>query len=140
MRHIREKDILSQTLGKRPQIHICLTEDYTENEVHEAIRRLEKNKSHGEVGIPGDCIATSLTAIRNKIIPGDPLPPEWPKGAMVYIYKNKGGVHECENCRPICLTQIAYKIRPKLITGKLAKTPHLTTGTTQSGPNKDSQP
>ena len=50
---------------------------------------------------------------------------------MVHIYKNKGGAHECENYRPICLAQIIYKIRPGPIARKLIRLLHLLTGTTQ---------
>ena len=47
--------------------------------------------------------------------------------------KNKGGAHECENYRPICLTQIIYKIWHKLNTAKLIQIQHLMAGLTQYG-------
>ena len=52
---------------------------------------------------------------------------------IAYIYKNKGEIHECENYRPICLTQIAYKIWPELHKERLGKILHLATATSEYG-------
>ena len=48
--------------------------------------------------------------IMNQIIDGPAIPGDWENGTIVYIYKNKGDSGECRNYRPICLTQIIYKI------------------------------
>ena len=71
--------------------------------------------------------------ITNKIHRGGTLPPEWSKGAIIHIYKQKENIRECQNYRPICLTQIAYKIWPIVITRALAKETHLLTGNNQFG-------
>ena len=88
-------------------------------DIRSAIHQLENNKSHGIAGIPGevykalkDWITTPLTKILQKIQQGDQLPPEWTQGTMVHICKNKGNIRGRKNYRPICLTQISYKIRP----------------------------
>ena len=61
------------------------------------------------------------------------IPENWTRGTIVYIYKNKGGPGGCGNYRPICLTQIIYKIRPGLVTRKLTKIAHILTRNNQLG-------
>jgi len=68
-----------------------------------------------------------------KIQKGDQISPEWKQGAIAHIYKDKGSINECKNYRPICLTQIAYKIWSILITTRISKIPHLITGINQLG-------
>ena len=47
--------------------------------------------------------------------------------------QNKGDAGECGNYRPICLTQIIYKIWSGLITRKLTKITHILTSNNQYG-------
>ena len=54
-------------------------------------------------------------------------------GEIVYIYKNKGHAGGCGNYRPICVTQIVYKIWPGLIARKLTKITHILTSNNQYG-------
>ena len=61
------------------------------------------------------------------------MPQTWVEGTMVHIYKNKGEIDECISYRPICLTQIAYKIWPHLIAKKLATIMQIITNRTQYG-------
>ena len=75
----------------------------------------------------------TLTNILQEIQKWKEIPNEWKQGAVVHIYKNIGDVKECENYRPICLTQIAYKIWPIIITRRLAQVLHLLTGPNQFG-------
>ena len=49
------------------------------------------------------------------------------------IYKNKGEIDECASYRPICLTQIIYKIRSQLLTKRLPKTLRTITSAQQYG-------
>jgi len=139
LQHIRKQARLTQAIKKHPQIKEWLIEDYTEDEINKTIQQLKNNKSHGQDGIPGETykalkpwIAKPIMQILNKIKNRDKLPPEWTQGTMVHIYK-KGDAHECKNYRPICLTQIIYKIWSKLITGKLIQIIHLLTDQTQYG-------
>ena len=77
-----------------------------------------------------------ITQIANQIENGRPIPERWPEGEIVYIYKNKGDAGEFGNYRPICLTQIIYKIRPALIARKLTKIMHIVTSNNQYGYKK----
>jgi len=61
------------------------------------------------------------------------MPTEWVEGTVVHIHKNKGDITECSTYRPICLTQIIYKIWSQLIAQKLIKILHLITKNTQFG-------
>ena len=63
-------------------------------------------------------------------------PKSWMGGAVVYIYENKGDARECNNYRPICLAQIAYKIWAKIVTNRLACILPLATKITQFGYKK----
>ena len=63
----------------------------------------------------------TITRITNTIKARHAIPENWTRGAIVYIYKNKGGAWECGYYRPICLTQTIYKIWPWVITRKLTK-------------------
>ena len=61
----------------------------------------------------------------NQVKEGRPIPQEWANGAIVYIYKNKGGQGEFGNYRPICRTKIIYKIWSGLFKIKLTKITHI---------------
>ena len=60
------------------------------------------------------------------------LPEQWTEGALVHIRK-KDSMQECPNYRPICLTQIIYKIWLKLQTNRLSRILHFVTFNTQFG-------
>jgi len=104
------------------------------------LSHLKNNKSHGSDGIPGEAykqlkkwLGKPLLQIMHKIQNGDQMPPEWKHGTIVHIYKNKGEVTDTKNYRPICLTQLIYKIWSALQTQRLSKILHLVTSTTQYG-------
>ena len=72
-------------------------------------------------GIPGGAykaletwMAQPLKTRISKIHHGGALPPDWENETTIHIYKQKGAISESQNYRPICLTQIAYKIWPIL--------------------------
>ena len=67
----------------------------------------------------------------NLIKAGKHIPEKWTEGTIVYIYKEKGDAGECKNYRPICLTQIIYKIWSGLIARKLTKIMHIVTTNNQ---------
>ena len=69
----------------------------------------------------------------NKIKHGETLPKSWVAGSLVRIYKNKGDPKEFPTYRPICLTQIIYKIRSQLLAKKLMKIPHVITNNMRYG-------
>ena len=78
-------------------------------------------------------ITRGLAIIANAVKKGEKIPAEWLHGAHVHIYKNKGNPDDCNSYRPICLTQIIYKIWPQLITRKIAKILHILTSNNQYG-------
>jgi len=69
----------------------------------------------------------------NNIQKGENLPTDWLQGTLVHIYKNKGDPKECSSFRPICLTQMIYKVWSKLLTSRLAQILHIITAQTQYG-------
>jgi len=69
----------------------------------------------------------------NQINEGEKLPEEWAEGAIVHIYKNKGSPEDCNAYRPICLTQLIYKVWSQLITRRLANITHIITSKNQYG-------
>ena len=74
-----------------------------------------------------------ITKIANLIKNWTPAQEKWDEGAVVYIYKNKGGAGECKNYMPICITHITYKKWYGHITRKLTKIMHILTGNGQFG-------
>jgi len=143
LEEIRANSQLRTTIHQHPKIRKWVTSEYTEKELTKAISKLKNKKAHGIDGIPGEVykyleqwLQKPLLSIFRKIQQGDPLPPDWLNGAIAHIYKNKGGEHECKNYRPICLTQIIYKIRPILIATRIAEIIHLLTITNQYGYKK----
>ena len=75
----------------------------------------------------------TISRTTNAIKKGKKIPGNWTHGTIVYIYKNKGFPGECGNYRPICLTQIIYKIWSGIITRKLTKITHILTRHNQFG-------
>ena len=103
-------------------------------------KKLKNRKSHGSDGIIGETlkclspwITHEITILTNKIQQGGEIHPIWLEGTLAHIYKNKGGPKECAPYRPICLTQMIYKIWPKLLTTRLTQILHIITAQTQYG-------
>ena len=101
--------------------------------------RTENNKSAGTDGIPGEIykelarkLAPFLIQIANNILTGQTMPGRWADVAVVHIRK-KPSTTLCNNYRPIFLTQIIYKIWPKLQTQRLSHIMHLLTSNIQYG-------
>ena len=139
IQYVRTNFIMRKTLQANPTIHDMLTREYTE-EIKISLRQLKNRKAHGTDGIPGEVYKALSNWITNPwkkycqiSKKEDEIPSEWKQGAIVQIYKNNGGVNEFQNYRPICITQIVYKIWTILITRRLAKILHITTGTNQYG-------
>ena len=140
IKKIRENSALFAYLEKHPQKTEHLTGNYTRNETGLAILELAKNKSHGTDGIPAEAyqacskfVIGAITQIINNMNQGKKPPKDWLEGAVVYLYKNKGDAKECNNYRPICLIQIAYKIWAKIVTNRLSAILTLATSNNQFG-------
>ena len=74
-------------------------------------------------------IETFVQQILNNINAGQPMPEIWKIGDITHIRKNS--TLECTNYRPICLTQLIYKIWYKLQTNRIARILHLLTPNNQ---------
>ena len=91
-------------------------------------RHIYKTKQPGMTGCqPGELykilyrnLEEFILQIMNNITHGKEIPGQWAEGAILHIDK-KGRTRECENYRPIFITQIIYKIWCKLQTNRLAK-------------------
>ena len=69
-----------------------LQQDYTQNDVEEAVKTLKKRKAHGTDGIPEEeyrtiqtWITEPLTRMVNDIKNGKQLPTSWKNGAVIHI-------------------------------------------------------
>ena len=126
-------------MQEHPSIEQWLTKPYAEGEVATVLSNLKNNKSMGTDGIPGEAykilgatITTFILELMNNITAGQPMPENWKIGAITHIHK-KNSTQECANYRPICLTQIIYKIWFKLQTAGIARILHLLTSNNQFG-------
>ena len=140
IKQIRENSTLMKMMKKYPEIEEWLNRPYEEEDIMTEIKSLALKKAHGNDGIPGEAYKATMkwavkpiTKVMNLIKEGRAIPTKWMEGTIVYIYKNKGDASECKNYRPICLTQIIYKIWSGLITRKLTKIMHIITSNNQYG-------
>ena len=140
LQEIRNRSRLHKLFNNEPHVYTWLTQDYTRKDIKKAIQTLKNNKAHGSDGIPGEAykvlkqhLVTPITLIMNKIKNGQKMPTDWAEGVIVHIYNNKGEVDECSSYRPICLTQVIYKIWSQLIAKKLSKILHTLTKKQQYG-------
>ena len=114
---------------------------YDMHELQNAIIQLKNDKETGTDGIPGEIyktihkiITSFILQIMNNIAQGEPTPTQWAEGAIIIIHiRKKDDKKECANYRPIRLTQIIYKIWPKLQTNRLACILHIRTSNAQYG-------
>jgi len=130
---------MQKLIQKRPEVHAWLTKPYKLKEIQQTIMQLKNNKATGTDGIPGEIYKITSThfshfilELVNQILHGQPIPEQWTEGAIIHL-RRKDMKTERNNYRPICLTQIIYKIWSKLITNKLTRIMHLATSNTQYG-------
>ena len=135
---IRNDSPLQQLLLQQPQVETWITRPYDMREIRHTILHLQNNKATGTDGIPGEIyeilhkhLIDFILQIMNQITHGVAVPGKWTEGAIVHIRKNSK--QECANYRPIFLTQIIYKIWPRLQPSRLARILHLATPSTQYG-------
>ena len=135
---IREASPLMQLI-QQSEIEKWITRPYSIREIQNTIIHLKNNKATGSDRIPGEIytapnkhLSHFITHLMNNIMHGQPTPGQWTEGGIIHIRKKETKL-ECANYRPICLTQIIYEIRYKLLTARLAQIIHLLTSTTQYG-------
>ena len=127
-------------ITEEPETETWRNQEYAERDIDGELRNLTNRKAHGSDGIPVEAYkATSkwtiapIAEIMHQIKEGQAIPENWTIRPISYIYKNKGGPIECGNYRPICFTQIIYRIWPGLIARKLTKITHILTSNDQYG-------
>jgi hypothetical protein len=140
LKYIRAKSKLGKFLNEHKHMEQILTRTYSTEEALNEIKKPKRNKACGTDGIPGEAfqarqeqLLKPLHNIINQLQKGADFPKGWGEAAVAHIYKNKGKQEDCKSYRPICLAQVAYKIRPAIITRRLATILHLLTSRQQYG-------
>eukprot|EP00794_Sanderia_malayensis_P006364 gene6364-7093_t len=95
-------------------------------EVVEAMRKMKKGKAVGLDDIPieagrvlGDVGVETLLQIFTKIMELEKMPQEWRESILVPIFKNKGDILDCGNCRGIKLMAHTLKFWERIIEKRL---------------------
>ena len=78
-------------------------------------------------------IASPIAKALNLLKLQKPFPEIWQIALVAFIYKQKGNKAETQNYRPICLTNIGYKIWSGAITRRLMTIINLITDPNQFG-------
>ena len=98
----------------------------SEQEVREAIRDLNIDKSPGDDGITAEfyqafnlAIVPIVTEVFNNIWLNDEMPSSKKNGIIQLIYKKKGTVTNLKYWRPITLLNLDYKILTKILANRL---------------------
>ena len=114
---LRKQARLTKITMEEPDIGEWPNREYAEQEIEIKLRNLAIRKSswgrwytRRRINSRGKWEALPIARAMGKIAEGQAVPQNWTHGTIVYVYKNKGGPNECGNYRPICHTQIIYKI------------------------------
>jgi hypothetical protein len=100
---------------------------FTEIEVKTAILKLKGKRASGPDDIPAEfwqAVAETnegiswITELCNKCWNNEEIPGEWHMADVTAIHK-KGSVEDCDNCRPISLICVAYKLFASLLLKRL---------------------
>ena len=116
IRTIREQSKLTRLVSEDPEIETWLNQEYTDHDIEDELRKLETRKAHGSDGIPGDAYKTARKwahALTSKIMNDVKIDQKYQKDGLMeplYTYKNNGYHIARGTYRPICITQIIYKI------------------------------
>ena len=81
-------------------------EDISEEKVRTGLRKIEKGKAQGPDHIPMEAwIALGNKGVEfrvnffNRLLRGKKMPDEWRRSVLVPLYKGKGDIKACGNCR-----------------------------------------
>ena len=98
----------------------------SEEEVRDAMRKMENNKAVGPDNIPIEawkCLGREgiewLTKLYGKVWETGKMPDEWRKSVLVPIFKKKGDIQECKNYRGIKLMSHTMKLLERIIDRRL---------------------
>ena len=107
-----EKEILDQFISN--------------DEILQAIKQLNSNKSPGKDGLTAEFYKTfdtdlvmNLNELYNNILLTGNATESMNMGIITLIYKNKGNLDDLKNWRPITLLNLDYKILTKILTNRL---------------------
>ena len=103
-------------------------QEFTEEEVERAIKRMKRHKAQGVDGITSDIIKlrgpfvlTYLTNIFNNILKTKQIPDSWHEAKIVILFK-KGDPKDIKNYMPISLLSHSYKIFTRLLQTRIERT------------------
>ncbi|KAK3535468.1 hypothetical protein QTP70_016891 [Hemibagrus guttatus] len=97
------------------------------DEVIKALKRMKSGKARGhpggglEVSRRGSSGAAFLTSLFNRVLESEMMPEEWRSSVLVPIFKNKGDVQSCSNCRGIKLMSHKMKLWERVVEARLKK-------------------
>lgn len=93
-----------------------IPEDFTEEEVAQALKMMKNGKAVGPDDIPvefwksvGSVGIKFLTVMFNKMMRGAPMPDQWRTSYLIPLYKGKGDTTDCNNSRSIKLIPHSMK-------------------------------
>ena len=102
-----------------------LAAEFSAGEVEKALSSMKDLKAPGHDGCPAlpyklmtDSSTGALTALFNRLLEGDPVPPDWKEGVITTLFK-KGDETLISNRRPITLLPTIYKILTKMIASRI---------------------
>ncbi|KAK3530967.1 hypothetical protein QTP70_007276 [Hemibagrus guttatus] len=97
------------------------------DEVRKALKRMKSGKAVGPEDIPVEvwkCLGEAvefLTSLFNRVLESERMPEEWRRSVLVPIFKNKGDVQSCSNCRGIKLMSHTMKLWERVVEARLRK-------------------
>ncbi|XP_026158996.1 serine hydrolase-like protein [Mastacembelus armatus] len=97
-------DEMLQFEQKREQINRVYTYETAVERLLAANSSLSERSVHillerGLVEVEGEVAIEFLTGLLNKILESERMPEEWRRSVLVPIFKNKGDVQSCGNCK-----------------------------------------
>ncbi|KAG7497869.1 hypothetical protein JOB18_045303 [Solea senegalensis] len=111
--------------------------DISKDEVRGALKRMKNGKAVGPDDIPvevwkclGEEAVEFLVRLFNRILESEGMPEEWRRSVMVPIFKNKGDVQDCSNCRGIKLMSHTMKLWERVVETRLRAEVSICSGTT----------
>ncbi|XP_074314415.1 uncharacterized protein LOC141649629 [Silene latifolia] len=114
-------------MGQRvlPEMNACLSNEYSEEEVTEALNQMHPLKAPGPDGMNGlffqtywGTVGPAVVSIVLKILRGEELPTEFNKTNIVLIPKKKAP-DKVSDFRPISLCNVVYKLVSKVLANRL---------------------
>ena len=103
-----------------------LTAAINRKEVEVALKGMKHGKSKGPDGIPvevwkslGEEGVDMLLDLLQKIFEQEKMPEEWRDSVIVPIFKEKGDIHDCGNCRGIKMISHTMKIWERIFDRRL---------------------